>query len=421
MHDLALEQLRGDYLHRFDRLRNDARRAQRTLQATDASKEDAVDQVVRVTAPGHFGALTNGVYTLAAGTTYLVVTEVDLGGARLVASANTVISGYSSENCRIKSTGLTGVALLTSIYTLPLLHITIEADVALDLDAVDSNQALDWDGVNFTNCATVGTIANYGNVIWRGCALLSSANLTFDGSIGTVGFDGCLFVGIAGQTTIDLPATFTATRRFRVIYSAFVVFGGATGIDVDVSATIPVESYILDTVNFSGGATYTAGVPYSDNKALFVNNKGISNSASIGVMTMTGNSTVTAVAVTDVDYKTEGVTTLDAGVSQKFTMPVDNRLTYGGAINREFRVTATVTLTSANNTQVGVSFAKNGSVVASSEVLTTTDGNGRHENIMAQAVVPMAENDYIEVWVKNATDTRDITVTDFNVVVEALN
>jgi len=43
--------------------------------------------------------------------------------------------GGSSENCRIKSTGLV-TALITSVYSLPIRNVTIEAALALDLTIV---------------------------------------------------------------------------------------------------------------------------------------------------------------------------------------------------------------------------------------------------------------------------------------------
>jgi hypothetical protein len=380
----------------------------------------APGDVVYVNDPGDFGVSVAGVITLLAGVTYIVCDEVDLLGDRLVCGADTVLRGWSSENCRLKSTGLGATALITSVYTLPMLNLTIEADLALDLDGV-ADQALDWNGVNFTDCGTIGTIANYNNVIWVNCGVLNSSGLTFDGTIATVGFDGCIFVGVAGQSTVILPATFISTRRFRMIYSAVVSFGGATGIDASASATIPVESFIFDTVAFSGGATYVSGIAQTDSRSLWVNNTGVVNTSTTGVMTMQGNATATTVSASDVEYKAAGVTTLDTSVSQKFSMPVDNRLQYDGAINRQFRCTAMLTVTSGNNVQVGVYFAKNGTPIVNSEMYATTDGNGRFENMAVQTVVELTQGDYMEVFVENATNTTDITLADLSAIIEALN
>ncbi len=241
--------------------------------------------MIFVNSKSDFPAAVSGVITLAANVTYFITTTVDLTGDRLVAGQNTTIIGGSSENCFLISTGLSAsTALLSSAWSLPMRSLSITHGTALNLDATgNANQAIDWFGVNFTNCATVGLIKNYNNFIMTDCALLSSANMTFDGTISTIGFDQCLFSGIAGQTTLNFPSTLTVSRRIRVIYSSFIAFGGATAIFVDpaVTFTAGAESYILITINFSGGATYTGGIDYTSNLALFQNCKGITNTASI--------------------------------------------------------------------------------------------------------------------------------------------
>lgn len=363
---------------------------------------------------------SGGVITLADNYTYFFTTTVDLTGDRLVCGRNTTILGASSENCRIKSTGLVGTALITSEWSLPMRNITIEADVALDLDAsVNPAQALDWYGVNFTNCGTVGTIANYGNFIMTDSAFLESDGLTFDGTFGTIGFIQTLFNPAAGGTMVTIPNTATINRRFRIVYSAFVVGAGETGLNVSNTATIPTEGYILDTVNFSGAGTYTTGVTYSDNKSLWVACRGVINSASIGFMTMQANATATTVAATSTYYKAAGTTTLES-ISQKFSH-ASNQLTYTGAITRDFRITVTATMTSGNNNELGLRIAKNGTTVSNTTSLNTTSGTGKAEGAVCQGVIQLATNDYIEVFVSNQTAVTDITVTYLSVIAEAIN
>ena len=374
-----------------------------------------------VSEKGDFPAAISGVITLADNATYFITGAIDLTGDRLVAGQNTVIIGGSSENCILSSTGLdSGTALLSSAYSLPCRFFAITHDTAINLDATgNSNQALDWIGVNFLNCATIGTVKNYGNAIFQLCAHLNSQGLTFDGSIGTIGFTDCLFNPPASGTALTFPSTLTITRRFRTSYSAFVILSGETGINMSTSATVPVEGYILDTVNFAGGGTYITGVAFNDNKALFSNVNGVENSASVGQMTMQGNATATTGLTQGVAAKAAGSTTLDTNVSQKFSHS-DNRLTYTGAITRRFRVSAVASLLASNNTQLGNYIAKNGSVIAQSEIYTTADGNNRSENIAIQVITDLSENDYLEYFIENDTSTADVTVEDLSVIVEAL-
>jgi hypothetical protein len=362
----------------------------------------------------------SGVITLEDDKTYYITTTVDLNGSRLVGGSNTTILGASSENSILTSTGLgVGVPLFSSIYTTPIRNLAInDVDTAFSFDGSTNpnDMALDWTGVNFVNVPNVGTIKDASNFIFDKGAFLNSKGLKFDGTIGTIGFGNSLFSGdgLAGNL-LEILSTATITRRFRIIYSSVVAFGSTIGINVDASASILVESYILDTVNFSGGSTYLSGVTVSDNKTLFVNCKGIQNTEEISQYYMNANATTTVIASTGVAVKALGTTTSSL-VTQKFTN-TDNRATYNGALTRFFKVVATLSVESGNNNQIGVYIAKNGTLLSESEVYGTTSGTGRAENIVVQTLVELVENDYIEIFVENSSSATNILVTDLNVTI----
>jgi len=357
-----------------------------------------------------------GVITLAANATYFITGTVDLTGDRLECGENTAIIGGSSENCRIKSTGLVA-ALITSVYSLPIRNITIEAALALNLDGDGTTTAIDWFGVNFTDCAVVGTVKDYTNFIMTDCAFLNSGGMTLDGTIGSVGFSSCLFNCNTTNTVFILPATLTITRRFRVIYSSFVVLSGETGINVNASATIPTETYILDTVNFSGGGTYLTGVSVTSNKALFINCTNILNSSVNAQLYMQANATATTVSVQNTFYKIAGTTTASADNS-KFSHS-DNRLTCDAVISRKYLIQANLSFTSGNNDicQFGFYDSQLATVRTPSKTKATANGSGRAENVSFACVVTMAINDYIEVYCTNTSASTNITVDQLNFII----
>lgn len=357
------------------------------------------------------------VITLADNTTYFITGEVDLEGKRLVCGENTTIIGGSSENCRIKSTGLGGTALITSVYSLPLRNITIEADVALNLIGDGTTTALDWFGVNFTDCATVGTIKDYSNFIMADSAFLNSGGLTFDGTIGTIGISQCLFNCNTGNTAFILPATLTITRRFRVIYSSFIVLAGETGINVNVSATIPTESYILDTVNFSGGGTYLAGLDYTSNDALFINCTNITNSAANGQLYMQSNVTATTISLQNTWYKVAGTTTGSADNS-KFSHS-NNKLTCDAVISRKYLIQCTLSYTAGNNNvcEFGFYDSQLADIRTPSKTKSTANGAGRAENVTFFCVLNMDAGDFLEIWARNTSAITDITVDQMNFII----
>lgn len=389
-----------------------------------AGSIDSLNNFVFVSTLLDLPAAVGGVITLAAETTYFFLNDLDLNGARLVGGSDTVILGASSENAKITSTGLgTGLAnaLFTTEWTTPIRHVTFgDVDTALNINGVtNAPVALDWTGVNFQNVPNVGQISTCDNWIFSKGAFLNSKGLNFTGTVGTIGVDNSIFVGDGSAGSIfSIDAAATITRRFRIIYSSIVAFGSTVGIDFNTSATVPTEGYILDTINFSGGGTYTAGVTYLDNKVRWSDVKGLINTAEFGNYFMTNNATITPIAVSGTAYKIEGTTTENA-INQKFTH-TNNRLTYTGGLDRNFQISATVSFTSGNNKVIGLYINKNGSLVNSSEMYATTSGSGRAESIHVQTVLELTANDYIELWVENDTDTTDITVEFLNLICKSL-
>jgi hypothetical protein len=359
-----------------------------------------------------------GVITLQSGYTYFFTTVVDLLGDRIVCGKDTTLLGGSSENCRIKSTGLIGTALITSNWSIPIRSITIEADVAINFSGDGVTTAIDWFGVNFTNCNTIGTIKSYSNVIMQDCAFLESSKLTFDGTIGSIGLSSCLFNGNAGNTIFNLPSTLTITRRFRIIFSSFVVLTGEVGINVSSLATIPADGYILVFCNFSGGGTYLNGVDVSSNKSLFVDNIGITNTSYSGHYRMTGNTTATTFTSSNTWNLVSGTTFAAYGNSPKF-VHTNRRLTYVGAITQDFYVTGTVTLQTASiNQTFGVTFAVNGVPQDSESLEVRTGAANQPFQVSGIALAPLSTNDYVELYVKNLNNTNSVTVTDFNLILQ---
>lgn len=358
----------------------------------------------------------SNVITLADNTAYYFTTALDLLGKRLVGGVNTVILGSSSENVIISSTGLGATALITSNYSLPIRNVTITATKALDLDGDGLTTALDWFGVNFTNCATIGTIKDYTNHVLTDCAFIESGNLTYDGTIGSVAINSSLFNTASGQTAFILPSTLTISRRFRANLSAFIIGSGETGISFDSGVVVPNESYILKDCNFSGGGTYTSGVLYSDNKARFRDNVGIPNSNEISQYYMHGNATATVISATNTPVKVAGTTT-NSIYTQRFTH-TNNRGTYVGSVTRVFEVSVLLTLSSGNNQKIGSYIAKNGTPLNESEMYVTTSGAGTVENSIVKTNVSLSTNDYIEVFVENVTAIQNITVSELNVLIK---
>ena len=376
--------------------------------------------IVFVSEATDFPTVVGGVITLADNTTYFITTAIDLVGGRLVGGSNTTLIGGSSENCTITSTGLgVGVALFTTEYTTPIRHISfIDVDTAIDIDGNSRTVALDWTGVNFLNVPNIGTINTCDNFIFSKGAFLNSQGLLFIGSVGTIGLDNSIFVGRGSAgNIIELGATCTITRRFRIVYSSVVAFGASVGIDVDVSAIISDERYILDTVNFSGGGSYVTGVTQTSNKALFINCVGTTNTAVNGQIYMQGNATATTISVQNTFVKVAGTTSASADNSKY--LATDNRLTNDASVTRKYLIQCVLSFNgSANDVyEFGFYDSKLGAIRTPSRTKATANAAGRAENVAFGCVVSHTAGNYLEIHVTNTSGARNATIDAMNFIV----
>jgi len=380
-----------------------------------------ISNFVYVSSKSDLPTAIGGVITLLDEYTYFFVKDIDLMGERLLSGQDSVILGASSENATISSTGLGAVALLTSSKTTPVRHVTFSADLVLDIDAAGTG-AYDWTGVNFLDCADIGTVKNISNFIFSKGAFLNSTGLKIDGTVGTFSFDNSLFSGQSTGTIIDVLSTAVISRRFRIVYSSVVSFGASVGINFDASAIVPVEAYILDTVNFSGGGTYTTGVDNTSNKTRWVNSRGVTNTAVNGQIYMHDNATVTPISDSVTYVKVLGTTT-ESSDNEKYSMPVNNRLTNGAAIERKFLIQCNLSFTTGNNKVCEFAFydSKLGAIRVPSQTKSTSNAGGRAENVSLSCVVSHSEGDYLEIFTRNTSDTSSITVTDMNFLITEIN
>lgn len=362
------------------------------------------------------------VITLVSNKIYIVTTAIDLLGNRINCDGVTVLTGLSSEISSLTTNNAS--ALITANNTLDMRDITYTNTGGPLLNLVNTSVdpvggALDWRAVNLHG--EIGIIQDYRNVVIDSSAWFDCYNCQILGTINTVAFFSCLFIGDGTNTIFTIPAETTINRRFRIIYSSFIQTGTAICIDFNVNSSIPVESYILDTVNFSGGSSnYLSGFTDVNNQTLFIRNVGISNTAVNGQMYMTDNVTATTINNTTDFFRING-TTIASDDNSKYTM-TEQRLTNEAVIERSFLIQCTLSFSSGNNNVCIFGFydSKLGAVRPPSLAATTANSSGRAENVNIMCVVRHSAGDYIEVHVRNSTSTTAVTVSSMNVVITQL-
>lgn len=221
----------------------------------------------------------------------------------------------------------------------------------------------------------------------------------------------------SGNTVFIIPATASISRRFRIIYSSFIIGSGETGINLNASATISDESYILDTCNFAGGGTYATGITQTSNKALFINCVGITNTAVNGQIYMQGNVTATTISVQNTFYKVAGTTTASADNSKYLS--TDNRLTNDATVTRKYLIQCILSFNgSANDVyEFGFYDSKLAAVRTPSRTKSTANAAGRAENVAFGSVVSHTAGDYLEIHVTNTSGARNATIDAMNFIV----
>ena len=376
------------------------------------------ENLIKVDKPSDFGIPIDGVYTLKDNTAYYVLKRVDLNGLRIELGNNPTIYGHNANSCVLTSTGLVG-ALITGTKGCKVFDIGFESNTVFDLSG-DSTAGLDWSDLNFINC-TAGTIENYTNFIAQTFGFFNSDGFVFDGILETVGFASTIWTVGSGQTALSCPSSASIGRRLRIDTSAVIVASGGVGFNVDPSAFGNDETYILENVNFSGAGTYLVGLNHESNRSIFRDCVGIGNSANIAQYIMSGNAVATTIVTPDVYVKAAGATTSGIFVEKFDVTTTDNKAVYVGATQGHYEITATITLSSGNNKQIGCRIAKNGTSMSTSTIVTTTSGSGRSENITVQDVVELSPNDYIELFVTDTIATNAVTIIDLNLIIKRLN
>jgi len=125
----------------------------------------------------------------------------------------------------------------------------------------------------------------------------------------------------------------------------------------------------------------------------------------------------TSIAVAGTYVKAAGTTTLSP-FNHNWTMPQDNRLTYGGTADRVVHLALSVSFTSAgNNKNIRMRIAKNGVTVASSEVQRFVATGADVGSTALHHFDNVTPTDFFELWVTNMTDTVNLTVEQFNMFI----
>lgn len=375
-----------------------------------------------------------GVITLPAGTTWVIVDDVDLGGDRIECGGIVSLVGFGQETCKLRSTGLgAGDSLISSIYTLTLRTIGLYAEAGRQCVEVDGSSwvdpndrpALDWLLVNFNEGVASGqagkaaVLTDIGNTINLVVGVFGDG-VYFMGEALTAGFDNSIFRPHDGKYGIKMEPGSLITSRLRLTKCAIIPGpAGAIGLDVPVATIDQPEGFILEFCSFDGGGTYIDNITKFDDEARWLENRGIDNTTRLGEMGWDNNATPTPIAASGTYVQAVGVSVAGA-FNQRFTHDPAGELTYDSSLRQLFEVTVSANVTGSNNRQFAIRALVDGAPISTRVTKTTLSGTGRAENVYYQVAVELLQGETVTIAVANLTDTTALTITDMSAVVRAV-
>lgn len=122
------------------------------------------------------------------------------------------------------------------------------------------------------------------------------------------------------------------------------------------------------------------------------------------------NSAATNITAQNVWVKAAG-TTIECPECYGFDMPEDNRLRYTGSVEARIEVAAGVNVSDGPNRAYELAFAVNGAIREETARVVRLGPGGDVEGAVLLGDFRGNENDYVEIWVRNLTDTQNPTLT----------
>lgn len=382
----------------------------------------AFSGLVAVAEKNDFPTPIAGIITLAASTTYIITTDIDLGSDTILYSTGSNLLGFNREVNILRTNS--AVALVTSTgqhFQIQGLHLTNPSGPLFDIEG-DNLFAAVFDTMLIDNCVTVGTITDCISVVMDRVASLgtiaSTNGFRFSGTFDELFVRHCYFK----QWTGNLFDLATDSPVFDIISFLGTRFFGDTLLvainGLAASANVNDFGVVLGSA-FDNMTNPITGILKSDAKWGFQANAGLANSAIIGFVSMTANATETVITTSSggvgpSDYVKMLGTTTASPSNERFTTPSSNRLDFTGIRDAQIRLTANVASVRVGGGPINihtVTFFKNGSQL-NATVESAGGSAGDPQNATLTAIDTATDGDFYEIFIANDTDTTNIVVTD---------
>jgi hypothetical protein len=394
--------------------------------------------------------------TLASNTTYLIRGTVTTSTEVTVSNEGSQIIGLDRSKDKIIFNGIAGTTFLTindvnfSMSDVWLSSTNANSTLidARNVSASGYNNGRDkilaFVNVQFRNCFDVMDIKGFDLVDFNNCLFFYIEATNFGcrfQDVSKLEISSCEFIRWFRESSLPTPANFATCSMIELRANSLSSFGAVNingciihpqqtqnGIDISTSSTTgfgTIASNAFVNVGLTSGVVFNpvlSGLPDYSQTATYkydvFSNQGLLNSNSGAVMTVSGNTTDTTLAVaTPTAINTGGLATVQA--SSRYTVSTAGRLTYDGTKQVYVSMHGTVSYQKqgAGTDPYIFSLYKNGSLLPGSELNVLSGASTADGIISLNYGTLMNQNDYIEIYVENTSSTDAMRIKDLQFVI----
>lgn len=367
-----------------------------------------------------FPAPINNIISLQEGTTYKIQGKVDTGVNRLLLAEDCAIVGNTSEADVLHYSG-SGTFITASGIDVNINSIGIECPTSgssvFDIDGIStySGSEIYVDTVAFgatSGCYSLGTVKRVLGFEFDSCDVRNSTNgLTVSGMSRFYFTKNKFGSNAEGMTSLTVSSG--SYNTLSIDNNKFELLNNQTSLSIpelSISGGAGIlNNYFSPRPGQTGYAALGGGLTHNNVYWQIKSNFGLRDNQIIGLVKFDANTSVTAVSSTATYYKASG-TNASAYSSERMNSSTNNRITNLNVIPRTFKILLTGSISAKSNSQtLRVAVYKNGSTkVAEVEVRTITANQS--VNFALNDLIDLAQNDYLEVFVRNTTSGADLVL-----------
>lgn len=367
-----------------------------------------------------FPPAVGGVIPLVAGTEYYIGDAVTISAPLDFSNANIVLRGQTAVSF-ITYTGTGNMLRGTDAGRVFIQGLTVDqpnattGDAIFDFrDTVTPSSIVNIDNVTILNC---DKIANFSNIL--GATYGFSAVFACQDGISVLN-TGTSILNISELAILGTSATFVGVDLGTNVFSGFEIQnlqirGEPGGIGISGLANsgniLSGQRGTVFGCEFLGGMTPLQNITSGDIRYVFNANSGIADTFPDLLLSLNNNATETVISAANTPTKVLGTWVVESG--SQFTGDASGRGTYNGEVEIRVPITISVAVEPASGTNKTISLyvAKNGSVINNSAITAIAD-SGDTKTITLVWQDGMVENDYIELWAENNSDSINLLITD---------